>query len=580
MLGGHNPNISLLPDNPSAQIMPVQGGGGNRGWQLIPINIPGDSENKDIYATRGELAKYRSLWKRTLGPNIPSRRKPRADPHILIGEINSSECSVFVVAPLRGDMESAKRIFPWVNDTVSNDSNAHIVFMDPIEMKGDSHIRKQIETLEAKYPGQILTVVEENSDLQGLDGLLLTAVPETSQQIFLGKMPNFDDVYHKSSRKLGCMTINTLRVPVHSTIVNEMNNSIHSLHFEKAYTFYDPEKESSAQFIHTNKVLKAPAGWVAKLTYSTMDGGAPRKKKEVVPAPAPPPESASASLSESATPAPTATPDSVPAPESATPAPTVTPDSVPAPESVPASLPESVTPAPTPAPAPAPAPALATTPAPATTPSTTPAPATTPSTTSAPATTPSTTSAQNQQSSGPSIIDVVLSNEKYKIRNPNTASSDWEKGQFSDAERSLLENQGFLYPYKVYAAYLKGAAQKNCNSEENTMLNPDCGIFRYLMAKQQYDRVSKINSAKTPVPAPAPVVAPAPAPVVAPASAPASASASASASAPIALRPNDSKKGGTRRKRILRNKSPKNRKTKTEKKYKSSLKKTKTKKNK
>jgi hypothetical protein len=29
--GGHNPNISLLQDNPAARILPVQGGGGMEG---------------------------------------------------------------------------------------------------------------------------------------------------------------------------------------------------------------------------------------------------------------------------------------------------------------------------------------------------------------------------------------------------------------------------------------------------------------------------------------------------------------------------------------------------------------------
>jgi hypothetical protein len=62
-LSGHNPNVSLLPDNPSAQIMPVQGGGGSiprstSGWMSLPIIIPQKYILPNIHATQEIMKKY------------------------------------------------------------------------------------------------------------------------------------------------------------------------------------------------------------------------------------------------------------------------------------------------------------------------------------------------------------------------------------------------------------------------------------------------------------------------------------------------------------------------------------------
>ena len=114
--GGSNPNVSLLPDNPSAQIMPVQGGGSrSKGWISNPVAIE-YSEPVHFSKNLGMILKFKNKWKQTLGPAVPSRRKPRHDPHYIIAKLNVVECPTFVVAPLYGDVEAANTVFSWANE--------------------------------------------------------------------------------------------------------------------------------------------------------------------------------------------------------------------------------------------------------------------------------------------------------------------------------------------------------------------------------------------------------------------------------------------------------------------------------
>ena len=148
--GGAMATDSLLPDNPAARIMPVQGGGampksnaelsGNRkpaGWHSTPVIIPVSANSiEELNSTPLTLKNYRERWRRTLGPNVPSRHRPRQDPYIVIGSLDITTCPTYVVAPLRGDMDAAKDILFWTNDLLKEDPKAHIVFMGPLTEGG------------------------------------------------------------------------------------------------------------------------------------------------------------------------------------------------------------------------------------------------------------------------------------------------------------------------------------------------------------------------------------------------------------------------------------------------------------
>jgi hypothetical protein len=156
MLGGHNPDASLLPVVPahSAPIVPVQGGGGaqdtpTKGWYSMPLKIKGTREYKPT-TNHTALKKFQSRWKQTLGPNIPSRRRARnvsADEHIIVGSLNIIECPTFVVAPLRGDINAAKDILHWAESILRERPDVHIVFNGPITEGGNSEDAMMIEKM-------------------------------------------------------------------------------------------------------------------------------------------------------------------------------------------------------------------------------------------------------------------------------------------------------------------------------------------------------------------------------------------------------------------------------------------------
>ena len=133
--GKSNEDISLLPDNPNARIEGVQGGGGlNMNWISEPVKIDTEEEF-DMPVNTGALKKFQGRWRQTLGPSVPSRRKPREDPHIIIGTLNVSECPTYVVAPLRGDIESANLVFVWTDELLQDSPESHVVFLAPLISK-------------------------------------------------------------------------------------------------------------------------------------------------------------------------------------------------------------------------------------------------------------------------------------------------------------------------------------------------------------------------------------------------------------------------------------------------------------
>ena len=287
--GGHNPSVSLLPDNPSAQIVPVQGGGGMEGgskklgWHSYPITVPLSNTNSAITASHISMKRYRDLWKRTLGPNVPSRRKPRTDPHVIIGVINVIENPVYVVAPLRGNKTAALDCTMWAKDILENNPRSHIVFMGPLKQGGSNNdgefIEKQVESLSAIFPGHVLCINDENNGSKCLDGLLLHAIPETSKQIGFGFIPDPDIVYQRSSRRLDQLDVDTLRIPASSHTRADTSESIYTVSFRKPSTVYNPEKEPKSLRLAHDHILSAPPGWVTEIRFDSgsMSGGDPPK---------------------------------------------------------------------------------------------------------------------------------------------------------------------------------------------------------------------------------------------------------------------------------------------------------------
>ena len=224
-----------VPTGHVAPIVPVQGGGGEQrstsggeqrstsggeqrstsGWQSIPVLIEPTSNTLDLSVNPGLIRKFKTRWQQILGPNIPSRRKPRRDPHIIIGTINVTMTPTFVVAPLRGNMEKANDVFTWADNLLASDPEAHVIFMYPVS----NTLAKNLRVLLTKYVGQAIYVCKGASDIPSLDGILLHAVPHTSKQIALGFIPQHDKVYHRSSREMHGIKFDTLLIP--STAYND-----------------------------------------------------------------------------------------------------------------------------------------------------------------------------------------------------------------------------------------------------------------------------------------------------------------------------------------------------------------------
>ena len=285
MLSNHNPNVSLLPDNPSAQIMPVQGGGGSGSWHSNPITV--ENGTYQLALNHGFLKKFKTRWRQTLGPNIPSRRKPRQDPHIIVGSLNAHENPVYLVAPLRGDSDAATRIFSWSDNLLSLEPNTHIVFMGPlVNTKENTSIESAMSALLSKYPGHIIFVSDKETTLPSLDGLLLEAVPHTSKQIALGFIPHHENVYNRSSRNLNKLVVETLRVPYSKRDKEETLGSLYSFKFQAPTTIKGRDRDNDEHDITKDILLKVIPGWVTRITHgSKMSGGASLVKEPLVDTP-------------------------------------------------------------------------------------------------------------------------------------------------------------------------------------------------------------------------------------------------------------------------------------------------------
>ena len=284
LAGGHNPNVSLLPDNPGIRIEAVQGGGGlpsmpstqamQKEWQSVPLLIENVAEYKPVIP-HGALKKFQSRWRQTLGPSVPSRRKPRQDPHVIVGILNVIDTPVFVVAPLRGDEEAAKKVLGWASDLLQSEPSSHIIFMGPVLGATGSFIQNGLSSLIALYPGHAIHISEKESTIPSLDGILLHAIPDTSKQVALGFIPSHENVYQRSSRALGSLTVETLRIPFSKAKEAEKSDSIYTLEFESPKTIKHREKDLTMQSIVHDVTLKPIPGWVTEIVFGqgVMVGG-------------------------------------------------------------------------------------------------------------------------------------------------------------------------------------------------------------------------------------------------------------------------------------------------------------------
>ena len=265
-----------VPTGHIAPIVPVQGGGGQEGsvigWQSIPVSIEHIPDTLDISVNPGLIRKFKTKWQQILGPNIPSRRKPRRDPHIIIGTINVSLTPTFVVAPLRGNVEKANDVFTWADNLLASDPETRVIFMSPVS----NTLAKHLRALLTKYVGQALYVCKGESDIPSLDGILLHAVPHTSKQIALGFIPQHENVYHRSSREMHGIKFDTLLIPSARYNDAESGESMYTLDFEIPKTIQPRETDHDRVSIRGDKSFKMTPGWVTMLTFGqpAIEGGA------------------------------------------------------------------------------------------------------------------------------------------------------------------------------------------------------------------------------------------------------------------------------------------------------------------
>jgi len=268
--GQSSENVSLLPDNPGVRIEAVQGGGGiskEMSWLSEPVEIDPASKFK-LMTNLGTLKKYQTRWRQTLGPSIPSRRKPRQDPHIIIGSLSIFDCPTYIAAPLRGDQDAASMVFGWADEILEVNPESHIVFMGPLMGKqSNKFIENGLTSLLSKYPGHVVFVSENETTLPSLNGLLLNGVPETSKQIALGFIPDHENVYHRSTRDLDCLRVDTLRVPFSKASEEEDSDSLFYLNFNVPTRVEAREKDFEHKVVSGTMIFKTTPGWVTKISF-------------------------------------------------------------------------------------------------------------------------------------------------------------------------------------------------------------------------------------------------------------------------------------------------------------------------
>jgi hypothetical protein len=406
----YNPRASLLPDNPGVTIQPVQAGGSRSsqdggadkrgdppglkpvGWRSTPQTIPVNPQPFGIRASPTELRKLGTIWTQSLGPNIPSRRLPRGqrgDRVVVNALLNAAICSVYLIAPLRGDTQMASDIFHWAHQTRTRNPKAHIVFSEPIVTGATAaeakNLYQSIRDLASKHPGGIFLVADEDSPrdmkLPLVDGIRILH-PEISRTVSLGFIPDEDSVYQASERMLGCAMIQTSRIS--QMVRPEEAGGLYEIVWRKPISEYRADKDPKKKSLTHDVAWSAPPGWVTEISYiskhrhsevKAMVGGDPPAKAKL--------------------------------------------------------------------------------------------------------TTP-----------------VVIGIQRFDIQKPTVEVEDkWKSGEFSEDEKAVLDLMelptGTGGDNELKTLFLKGLAEEACGSEANTMLKPECGVYRYIMALRYYDLLEK-----------------------------------------------------------------------------------------
>ena len=102
-------------------------------------------------------------------------------------------------------------------------------------------------------------------------------------------------------------------------------------------------------------------------------------------------------------------------------------------------------------------------------------------------------------SGGNDSIIVNFNNSLFEIGDPDDdgTKARWGQGNFTPGELSYLSAVGIKVPNNVIAEFLMGAV-KDCGSDYETSLSPDCAVYRYLMnLKELKDCGSKSECAQT-----------------------------------------------------------------------------------
>lgn len=243
------------------------------GWHSTPLIIPVASKAKNDTASISKMKaqSYIERWKRTLGTNMPSRNVPSGDVAVVVGNLNVLECPVYVVAPLRGDLDAATDTIMWANSLLKRDRDAHVVFMGP-HVEGGSRedgamIEKMLEALTASYPGHALRVGDHSMEAGSLDGLVVHAMPHTSKEIILGYVPNPDDELDSSVRNFDCLEVETIRIPSDARRRQHTGARMLTVNFSKATSIYNRDKQPRPQLIKDNRRWNAPPGWVTQISF-------------------------------------------------------------------------------------------------------------------------------------------------------------------------------------------------------------------------------------------------------------------------------------------------------------------------
>jgi hypothetical protein len=545
--GGSNPPVSLIQDNPGVPITGVQGGGGDTGvpvlssgWHSNPQLIPVAPPRLNASASHLSLKNYSDRWRKTLGPNIPSRRRARnvsADEHVIVGSLNIIECPTFIVAPLRGDINAAKDILHWAEALLRERPDVHVVFSGPITEGGNSEdavmIEKMLNSLFATFPGHAVGVGAgvDLTDSGYLDGLVLHAMPHSSKEVVFGFIPAPDSVKQRSNRMLDCLEVETMRVPATSLSRHYTGERMHSIHFRKPSSIYSRDKEPRPQVIRENHIWGAPPGWVTEITYVAKRGGAPGNnrakaaaaakaaaKPVVVPAKVAAIEKAGAERAKAAAAAAAAAkdPKKSEVPPEIPKNPEVPPQTPPGSPETPPEVPKNPeVPPQTPPGSPEASPGSFDSPKKPETPPGSPeepkkpeappeapkkpeAPPEAPKKPEAPPEAPNKPEAPKEPESDSSYddadgVEVVLNGKKYKVGRPEDSQSRWATGNFSKQERLLLEENDLIFENEVYAIFLKGLVDDKCEGEGSTHLSPECAAFRYLMSLTYFNGVQAHN---------------------------------------------------------------------------------------